>query len=358
MTLSPAVKTTGRFLSLRAKLLVAFSVLFTLAGGATYYWFFRYSTDAAIRRIKEDQFNTIRGAAEQIDADQLLALYREGQPNPDGFSDDPRYAANLDVLERIHRIEPRAWPGTYVLEGENLVFLTDLWARHNPEKAAGFKGECEPVTCAGGDPTTARAIALAQEAVQQGEIRMLGPIVKDQWGEWSSAWAPIRDQNGDVVAGLFLDFEAEYVDQVRMQVQIQIAIAAVVSYIVVLAMVYAVSSQLMRPVIALTRAAERIGEGDYKQDLAHLTRVKFHDEISTMADVFTIMVGKVYQREQTLIRQVEELRIEIDDTKRKKQVSEIVESEFFQDLQAKSRAMRQRRAAEETAGQSQSSPTA
>ena len=54
------------------------------------------------------------------------------------------------------------------------------------------------------------------------------------------------------------------------------------------------------------------------------------------------MVGKVYQREQTLRRQVEELKIEIDEVKRKKQVSEIVESDFFQDLQAKARRMRSR----------------
>jgi hypothetical protein len=357
MTSSSAAKNTGRYLSLRAKLLLAFSVLFTVVGVATYYWFLQYSTQTALRKIKEDQLLTIQGAAGQIDAEELLALYREGQPNTDGFSDDPRYQANLDTLERIHRIEPRAWLGTYVLEGDNLVFVTDLWARYNTEKAATFKTVCEPVSCADGDPTTATAISLAQDAVRQGEIKMLGPIVEDQWGEWSSAWAPIRDGNGQVVAGLFLDFEAAYVKQVQMQVETQIAVAAIFSYIIVFVMVFLVSNQLTRPVITLTRAAARIGEGDYKQDLAHLSQVNFHDEISTMADVFTIMVGKVYQREQSLIKQVEELRIEIDDTKRKKQVSEIVDSEFFQDLQAKSRAMRLRRSAEEAPDPSETSST-
>jgi hypothetical protein len=59
------------------------------------------------------------------------------------------------------------------------------------------------------------------------------------------------------------------------------------------------------------------------------------------------MVGKVYRREQTLRRQVEELRIEIDEVKRKKQVSEIVGTDFFQDLQAKARSMRRRSRSEE-----------
>lgn len=338
-----------RFVSLRLKLLFTFTALFTVVFAATYYWFFQYSTTNALEKIKEDQLTTIQGAAAQIDADELLALYREGQPNADGFSDDPRYEANLAVLERVHAIEPRAYSGTYIVDEQgSLVFITDLWAHYDVNRAASFKYVCEPVECAGGDPDTAKAIELAQTAVRQGQVEMKDGIITDQWGSWSSAWAPIRDKNGNVVAGLFLDFEAAYVAEVQHQVETQIAIAAIISYLIVFVMVYIVSNQLTRPVVALTKAAERIGEGDYKQDLSSLTNVRLRDEISTMAEVFEIMVGKVYKREQTLIKQVEELKIEIDETKRKKQVSEIVDSEFFQELQEKSRAMRRRRASEET----------
>jgi hypothetical protein len=336
-----------RFVGLRLKLLVAFSALFTVVFAATYYWFFQYSTTNALLKIQEDQIDTITGAAQQIDAEALLALYREGQPNADGFSDDPRYAANMAVLERIHQIEPRAYSGTYILEGDNLVFLTDIWANYDVDRAAPFLYVCEPVECADGDADTATAIALATSAIREGRVEIKDGIVEDQWGRWSSAWAPIRDDSGNVVAGLFLDFEAAYVDEVQRQVETQIAIAAVISYLIVFVMVYVVSSQLTQPVVALTKAAERIGEGDYKQDLSKLTNVRLRDEISTMAEVFQIMVGKVYQREQTLIRQVEELKIEIDDNKRRSQVNEIVDSEFFQELQEKSRAMRRRRASGE-----------
>jgi hypothetical protein len=41
-----------------------------------------------------------------------------------------------------------------------------------------------------------------------------------------------------------------------------------------------------------------------------------------------------------LKRQLEALKIEIDETKRKKQVSEIADSDFFRELQAKARDMR------------------
>lgn len=354
-TTTPTSGPRNRYVSLRLKLLFAFTALFTVVFAATYYWFFQYSTNNALQKIKDDQLATIQGAAEQIDAEELLALYNDGQPNADGFSDDPRYEANLAVLERVHAIEPRSYSGTYVVDGNNLVFITDLWAHYDVDRAATFKYVCEPVECAGGDPDTARAIQLATDAVRLGQVEIKDGIVTDQWGSWSSAWAPIRDKNGNVVAGLFLDFEAAYVYDVQRQVATQIAIAAIISYIIVFVMVFFVSSQLTRPVVALTQAAERIGEGDYKQDLSSLANVRLRDEISTMAEVFQIMVGKVYQREQTLIKQVEELKIEIDENKRKKQVSDIVDSEFFQELQEKSRAMRRRRASEENEEQSSES---
>jgi CheY-like chemotaxis protein len=47
-------------------------------------------------------------------------------------------------------------------------------------------------------------------------------------------------------------------------------------------------------------------------------------------------------REQTLRRQVEKLKIEIDEAKRAKEVQAITETEFFQDLQEKARRMRGR----------------
>ena len=51
---------------------------------------------------------------------------------------------------------------------------------------------------------------------------------------------------------------------------------------------------------------------------------------------------EAYIREQALRQEIQQLRIEIDEVKRQKQVSEIVESDFFQSLQARARAIRER----------------
>ena len=66
------------------------------------------------------------------------------------------------------------------------------------------------------------------------------------------------------------------------------------------------------------------------------------DEVDKLASVFELMVGKVYTREQNLRARVQQLEIMIDQTKRETQVAQIVESDFFQELQTKVRDMRTR----------------
>ncbi|NJP07285.1 MAG: GAF domain-containing protein [Chloroflexaceae bacterium] len=51
---------------------------------------------------------------------------------------------------------------------------------------------------------------------------------------------------------------------------------------------------------------------------------------------------EAYIREQELRQEIQQLRIEIDETRRQKEVQEIVETDFFQDLQAKARRLRRR----------------
>ncbi|MBW4459262.1 MAG: hypothetical protein KME47_03355 [Nodosilinea sp. WJT8-NPBG4] len=66
------------------------------------------------------------------------------------------------------------------------------------------------------------------------------------------------------------------------------------------------------------------------------------DEVGQLARVFDRMAQQVYSREQKLKQQVRDLRIKIDETKRQKQVQEIVETDFFQDLVAKAQVLRDR----------------
>ena len=138
-TSTPAKKQI--FISLRTKVLVAFTILFTVIFAATYYWFFVFSEERADNRIREDLMTTLVAAAAEIDGDEIVALYNEAAPREDGFTDDPRYWKNLEWLDTVHEIEPRAWLGTYIREEDDFYFVTDLWASYDPANAAKFRSD-------------------------------------------------------------------------------------------------------------------------------------------------------------------------------------------------------------------------
>src|SRR5215470_16050583 len=71
------------------------------------------------------------------------------------------------------------------------------------------------------------------------------------------------------------------------------------------------------------------------------------DELGQLAQVFQEMAHQVYAREQQLQRQVQQLRIEIDQERRAREVAEITESEYFQQLLGKADELRHRVKADE-----------
>jgi CheY-like chemotaxis protein len=65
------------------------------------------------------------------------------------------------------------------------------------------------------------------------------------------------------------------------------------------------------------------------------------DALGLLARVFQNMVRQVYAREQSLRQQLQDLRVEIDEVKKERQVAEITETEYFRDLCAKAQKLRQ-----------------
>ena len=71
--------------------------------------------------------------------------------------------------------------------------------------------------------------------------------------------------------------------------------------------------------------------------------IPFDPYLREMMESFSLLAAaalEAYSREQDLKEQIEKLRIEIDEVKRQKLVSEIVDTDFFRDLQAKADVVR------------------
>jgi HAMP domain-containing protein len=117
----------------------------------------------------------------------------------------------------------------------------------------------------------------------------------------------------------------------------------VVALILASAQGFFVAQQLTRPIQTLATVAEALSVKSEAFDPAVLTPVAARtDELGQLARVFQNMGAQVVNREQNLKQQVLELRIEIDEAKKKREVDQIVDSDMFRDLQKKANELRNR----------------
>ncbi|MFN2283502.1 MAG: sensor with HAMP domain-containing protein, partial [Anaerolineae bacterium] len=86
----------------------------------------------------------------------------------------------------------------------------------------------------------------------------------------------------------------------------------------------------------------RVAAGQYDRSFA-ASKDYQDNSIESLAAEFAQMAAQVHQREEELRKEVMELRIEINESKRQKQLEEITETDYFQKLQSQARSLRKRR---------------
>jgi CRP/FNR family transcriptional regulator, cyclic AMP receptor protein len=97
--------------------------------------------------------------------------------------------------------------------------------------------------------------------------------------------------------------------------------------------------EYIQQVSRITMAAQAVEQGDYAPTLlAEVARRD--DELGLLARVFRHMAAEVHSREQRLRQQLDALRIEVDRERLLRQVSEITESEYFQQLRVRADSLR------------------
>jgi nitrate/nitrite-specific signal transduction histidine kinase len=137
-------------------------------------------------------------------------------------------------------------------------------------------------------------------------------------------------------------------DRAESQIQRTINVSIVtiglfaVAGVVVAAVVFIVSRQIVRPVQQMSDVAEAIENEEYHTAEVLDPIARREDEIGQLARVFRRMASEVFARMERLKQQVVQLQIVIDQKKMEQQVAEITESDYFQDLQSKVKQIRER----------------
>ncbi|PKN92514.1 MAG: hypothetical protein CVU44_15380 [Chloroflexi bacterium HGW-Chloroflexi-6] len=332
------------FISLRLKLIGVLALLFIVAFASIFYWLDGFVTGLAMDNLRSDLLATAQTAASGIDGDAHQALFESGQ------IDDATYTQIADYMRIIKKTNPQA-SGVYTYlqlpdkpDQVQLVVSAALppGAVAAPVTAQGKAGECEVPSYnrpeLGQDYTDISPTMVA--GIQTPGVE--SELWSDEFGVWLSGYAPILNSKGETVGAVGVDMCARDVIELQQNIRTNTSIAFGVTLLILIAVVGVVATGVTRPVMELTRVANLIGSGDYEQDFSHLYSARLQDEVNKLASVFELMSNKVYSREQSLKARVEQLEILIDESKRDKQVSEIVDSDFFQDLQVKVNDMRSR----------------
>lgn len=99
--------------------------------------------------------------------------------------------------------------------------------------------------------------------------------------------------------------------------------------------------EFIQQMLRITAAAGALEAGVY--DPCSLDEVgRRTDELGQLARVFQRMANEVQAREQRLKQEVQQLRIQIDETKKAREVAQITESDYFQHLQQRVKEMRRK----------------
>ena len=332
------------FVSLRTKLIIVLAVLFLVAFSAIFIWLDRFVTDMAMNNLQTSLIATAKTAAAGINGDDHTKLFQSGK------IDDATYTQIADFLRSVKKTNPQA-SGVYTYvqlpDKPNQVQLVVSAALPpgSPQAAAASQagaGGCRVPSSERpslGEDYTDISPTMVNGLKQAGAETTLWT---DQWGTWLSGYAPIYNSQGQPVGAVGVDMCAKNVIDLQQNIRRNTLIALGIALLILIVVVGLVAASFTRPVLALTRVADRIGGGDYEMDFASFYSTRVQDEVDKLATVFELMVNKVYTREQTLRARVQQLEIMIDKSKLETQVQEIVESDFFQELHSKVQDMRSR----------------
>ncbi len=350
----PAAK--HAFLSIRFKVLFPLMILLTVIFIVTYFGSQKFLKTIIFRFMKQEAASVKDAALNCLDPAMLGELTQAAQANPEmDWTQDTRYIEIQDCLVNENINYERAAIFTYYQNAEGaFVFGVDGWVESGSEaeESIPFGEEIKNETV--GDvvfESMSNGLLANGLTAESSQDELYYDEEED--ASFFGLASPIQDESGETVGGMVILVNASnFIENLDMLSFFLLAIFIVI-YILIAVLVLWITGSATSQLRTLNAAALRVAEGDYTPVKVKSQAV--NDEVANLAGVFNTMLEKVRGREETLKQRVAELEIVIDANKRKDDVKEIVDTEFFQDLAARAakiRASRKRDDQEEQSGDS------
>ncbi|BAQ63254.1 diguanylate cyclase/phosphodiesterase with PAS/PAC sensor [Geminocystis sp. NIES-3709] len=269
--------------------------MFTVFGIGVYYWFYRFTTDKTLQRLKDDLRISAIASSQQIDVDEFVTLSQTGKANQEGGSDDPLYQKQLEWLYNLHQINPKIFIFTFIKddsqtqEKQQIRYLVDVWMNIDASKSARFL-------------ESAIATPYHINTLTNGTVEFRD-FYQDKWGKWMTYYAPIRDKSGKIVGAIGADMQIDEITQLQKEIQRQFLVSFGISYPFFLTLIYILTTLLTRRFQAMQKYAQAVGEGNYQPNISLSSEFKFsffNDERIILSKALEEMTGKIRQREELL----------------------------------------------------------
>jgi len=329
---------TKPFLSLRYKLLIPLLSLGVLMFIMGYFGAQAYLRET-IFNIMDEEIESILDYVDgclNVDALEAItsnAALDEISNGRSAAMNDPLYLEQEACIASVEEFNPRAWVYTYYeVDANTLAYSIDMWNVTSP-----VDGSPLGYTFTSADWDFEENQLGLVETYPYDDLEL-----DEETGVYYYATtSPLRDASGKVVGGIAVYLDAGWTVEQLQNLSRYLLVIFVGIFVVVTALVLAITKRAMSELGTLQAASRRVAEGDYTP--IAIKPQKVDDELSTLAELFNTMLDKVEEREEILENQVEELKLKIDEEKRTKEVKEIVDSQFFKDLKERAAEVRRQR---------------
>jgi HAMP domain-containing protein len=311
-------------LSIRMKILIVFMVLFTIALGVLFIWFYQSATQKAMENLQQNLIVSASTTASLVDPDEVTII-SEG----DGEEGEAEYEHLASQLQLVLEANPKV-ADIYIMERspdaeDELLFLLDL--EDNFDEVVGWPYD------ASGQPEMLDAF---NEPIASPSLRT------DEYGVWLSGFAPIKTAQGESIAIVGVDMNAGDVTRTQRQILLTSLLAFIAAYAGVFVAAILLSGTITRSLRKITGAAQSLEQGEpFERSRLEVVEREL-DELGQLARVFSKMAVQIESREKKLKQEVAQLRIEIDEAKRAREVKEIADTDYFRDLQKQAKEIRNR----------------
>jgi len=284
---------------MKVALVMIVSLLFAAILGN--FFIYKFAFDSGFNQLRDKLKVIAQTAALAIDPEQLanVPLNREG-------INTPAYHVVVEKLIAIKEANADI-KFIYVMsktENEGLLqFVVDPDALNPRPKTFG-------VTSYPGDKYDARQLPEMINAFVEPSADK--KIESDEWGKVLSAYAPVRNKEGNVVAILGVDMSADDVYLAQKALLQRGILVLIFGIIFSLSLGIAVSSRITKPIAKLVEGTRQIASGK----LDYRVNVKGKDEIAQLANAFNGMAASItegnrkmhdyfYRAMQSLVRLLE-----------------------------------------------------